>query len=89
MNLGLEDAFIFSRRLVRSNHMQRYETVRKSVEARVVKRIELVSRVVLGKTWPARLIQFALLSSFVKIPLFRRQFLKTVTGLEHPLNLIA
>jgi 2-polyprenyl-6-methoxyphenol hydroxylase-like FAD-dependent oxidoreductase len=42
MNLGLEDAFVFGR-LVRSNQMQRYEALRKAVDERVVRRIELMS----------------------------------------------
>jgi hypothetical protein len=66
--------------------MQRYDGLRKGVDQGVVRRIELMSRVVRGRINSARLMRFALLNWLVRIPLFRRQFLKTVTSLDHPLE---
>ena len=85
MNLGLEDAFVFSR-LVRSGKMTRYEALRKKVDERIVRKIELLSRTVMGKTTIARLVRFALLQWLIPTPLFRGQFLRTVTGLDHPIR---
>jgi len=85
MNLGLEDAFVFSR-LVRSGKMTRYEALRKSVDKGIVRRIELLSRTVMGKTTIASLIRFVLLQWLMPTPFFRGQFLRTVTGLDHPIR---
>ncbi|PYL09872.1 MAG: hypothetical protein DME33_02420 [Verrucomicrobia bacterium] len=86
MNLGLEDAFVFSR-LVRSGQMARYEALRKSVDEGIVKKIELLSRTVMGRTTLARLVRFVLLQWLMPTPLFRPQFIKTVTGLDHPVRI--
>jgi 2-polyprenyl-6-methoxyphenol hydroxylase-like FAD-dependent oxidoreductase len=85
MNLGLEDAFVFTR-LVRSGQMTRYEALRKDVDEVVVKKIELLSRTVMGKTTLARIVRFVLLQWLMPTPLFRPQFIKTVTGLDHPIK---
>ena len=85
MNLGLEDAFVFTR-LVRSGQMTRYEALRKGVDKGIVRRIELLSRTVMGKTTLARSARFVLLQWLMPTPLFRGQFLKTVTGLDHPIK---
>jgi 2-polyprenyl-6-methoxyphenol hydroxylase-like FAD-dependent oxidoreductase len=85
MNLGLEDAFVFSQ-LVRSGEMRRYEALRKGVDKGIVKRIGLLSRIVLGKTTLACLARFVLLQWLMPTPLFRPQFIKTVTGLDHPVK---
>jgi len=86
MNLGLEDAFVFTR-LVCSGEMKRYERLRKGVDKGIVRKIELLSRTVMGKTTLARIARFVLLQWLMPTPLFRGQFIKTVTGLDHPSRL--
>jgi 2-polyprenyl-6-methoxyphenol hydroxylase-like FAD-dependent oxidoreductase len=85
MNLGLEDAFVFTRP-VRSGEMTRYEPLRRGVDKGIVKKIELLSRTVMGKTAFVRIVRFVLLQWLMPTPLFRRQFLRTVTGLDHPIK---
>jgi 2-polyprenyl-6-methoxyphenol hydroxylase-like FAD-dependent oxidoreductase len=85
MNLGLEDAFVFTR-LVRAGEMTRYEALRRGVDKGIVKKIELLSRTVMGKTAFARIVRFVLLQWLMPTPLFRGQFLRTVTGLDHPIK---
>ena len=85
MNLGLEDAFVFSR-LVRSGQIARYEALRKGVDEGIVKKIELLSRTVMGETTLARIVRFVLLQWLMPTPLFRGQFLRTITGLDHPIK---
>jgi 2-polyprenyl-6-methoxyphenol hydroxylase-like FAD-dependent oxidoreductase len=85
MNLGLEDAWVFSQ-LVQTGQIERYDAVRKPVDAAVVKRIELLSRVVVGESWTMRLARPAVMRWLVKLPPVQRRFLAAVTGLDHPLD---
>src|SRR5262249_34912624 len=54
MNLGLEDAWVFSR-LAQTGHLEKYEQLRKACDQKVVKRIEALSKAVLGQTFVTRL----------------------------------
>lgn len=85
MNLGVEDAWVFSE-FLRTGQMQRYSDVRKQVDQRVVKRVELMSRIARGKTAGARLARTMATRWLVKIPPVYRTMLKTISGLDHTLE---
>jgi 2-polyprenyl-6-methoxyphenol hydroxylase-like FAD-dependent oxidoreductase len=84
MNLGLEDAWVFSR-LVKMQRMHRYESLRQPVDRRVMKRVELLSRMARGESLAARCFR-SLLPSAVKIPPIYHRMLATIMGLDHPLT---
>jgi 2-polyprenyl-6-methoxyphenol hydroxylase-like FAD-dependent oxidoreductase len=84
MNLGLEDAWVFSR-LVKMQQMHRYESLRQPVDRQVMKRVELLSRMARGESFAARFFR-SLLPSAVKIPPFYHRMLATIMGLDHPLT---
>ena len=86
MNLGLEDAWSFSQ-LAASNRLAHYGELRKRVDSRVVRRIELVTRMVVSNSFATRLIRNVVAHSALKLPIVRRQFMKTASGLDHPLSL--
>ncbi len=86
MNLGLEDAWSFSQ-LAATNQLARYGELRKRVDGRVVRRIELISRMVISDSFATRLIRNLFAHWGLKIPLVRRQFMRTAGGLDHPLSL--
>lgn len=86
MNLGLEDAWVFSR-LVQLNQMDRYESLRKACDYRVVKQVELNSKVVMSQSALARLARAAFVPLVTKVPFLRARFLATITGLDHSLSL--
>jgi len=71
---------------VRSGQIARYEALRKGVDEGIVKKIELLSRTVMGETTLARIVRFVLLQWLMPTPLFRGQFLRTITGLDHPIK---
>ena len=86
MNLGLEDAWVFSR-LVQSGQMASYERLRKDCDYRVVKRVEVLSRTVLAESFAVRIGRKLFITSLAKLPFIRNKFLTAVTGLDHPLDL--
>ena len=86
MNLGLEDAWVFSR-LVQSGRMESYERLRKDCDSQVVKRVEVLSRTILAESFAARLTRRVFLSSVAHLPFIRNKFLTAVTGLDHSVNL--
>lgn len=85
MNLGLEDAWVFSR-LAQANQLKRYGALRKKVDEAVVKRIEILSRIVLGETWNARLLREVIMRWLLKIPALQQTFMAALTGLDRPLE---
>ena len=85
MNLGLEDAWVFSR-LAQTNQLKQYDALRKKVDADVVHRIEFLSRIVLGESWSARLARAAMMRWFLKVSAFEQKLMAAMTGLDHPLE---
>lgn len=85
MNLGLEDAWVFSQ-LARTNQLKQYGALRKKVDAAVVRRIEFLSRIVLGESRSARLARTVMMRWFLKVPPLQRSFMAAMTGLDHPLE---
>jgi 2-polyprenyl-6-methoxyphenol hydroxylase-like FAD-dependent oxidoreductase len=86
MNLGLEDAWVFSR-LVQSGQMKRYGELRRSVDEAVVKRIERLSRIVLGESAAVRFVRTVFMRWLIGIPAFQSRFMAAMTGLDHPLDI--
>jgi 2-polyprenyl-6-methoxyphenol hydroxylase-like FAD-dependent oxidoreductase len=85
MNLGLEDAWVFSR-LVQSGELKRYGELRKSVDEAVVKRIEGLSRMVMGESAALRFVRALFMRWLIKIPAIQAKFMAAMTGLDHPLD---
>jgi 2-polyprenyl-6-methoxyphenol hydroxylase-like FAD-dependent oxidoreductase len=85
MNLGIEDAWVFSE-LARTHQLQRYESLRKSVDGPIVKRIERMSRIIRGESAIARLIRSVLAPLVTRVPVLQNRILPLITGLDHPLG---
>ncbi len=84
MNLGLEDAWVFAQ-LASRGQLSRYSALRRPVDRSVVKRVEAISRLAADEIPGSRLLKsFALPTAFA-IPWVRRQMVRTVSGLDHPL----
>ncbi len=84
MNLGLEDAFVFSQ-LAKAGRLDGYEKLRRPVDAMVVKRVERVSRMANAQSPILRLIRTAMYRFGSRIPQVADQIVHVVTGLDHPL----
>ncbi|MDB5302990.1 MAG: 2-polyprenyl-6-methoxyphenol hydroxylase [Phycisphaerales bacterium] len=84
MNLGIEDAWVFSR-LLKCGELSQYGRMRHEVDRRVVRRIELLSRLARGESTTSRLLRSTVLPLAARMPLARDRLFKTLTGLDHPL----
>lgn len=84
MNLGIEDAWVFSR-LLKTGRLSEYDRLRRPVDRRVVRQVELLSRLVQGESRLSRLLRSTALPLLMRTSLFRRRMIQTVTGLDHPL----
>lgn len=84
MNLGLEDAWVFSE-LVRTGRMADYDRLRRPVDQGVVRRVEAISRVAAAETAPARFARAWLFPTATKLPFVRSRMRATISGLDHPL----
>lgn len=84
MNLGIEDAWVFSR-LLRSGQLAHYGESRRRVDRRVVRRIELLSRLARGESATARMLRTTALPLMTRAPVTRSRLIAMVTGLDHPL----
>jgi 2-polyprenyl-6-methoxyphenol hydroxylase-like FAD-dependent oxidoreductase len=85
MNLGLEDAFVFSE-LAKSGRLDDYEALRRPVDAGVVRRVELVSRMVIAQSPILRLVRAAMYRFGSQIPFVANRIAHVITGLDHPLD---
>jgi 2-polyprenyl-6-methoxyphenol hydroxylase-like FAD-dependent oxidoreductase len=83
MNLGIEDAWVFSQMLIRGE-LADYGAQRYKVDRRVVKRIELLSRLARGESAGSRTLR-SVLPAIAHVPLMRSRMLTMLTGLDHPL----
>jgi 2-polyprenyl-6-methoxyphenol hydroxylase-like FAD-dependent oxidoreductase len=84
MNLGIEDAFVFSQ-LLKSGRASRYGDLRRRIDRRVVRRIEMLSRLARGESAAARVLRLKALPLLMRSPLTRSRLIGMVTGLDHPL----
>lgn len=85
MNLGLEDAWVFSR-LAEAGRLKRYGELRRPVDEAVVKRIGFLSRMVVGESRALRFTRAAFMHWLIKIPAIRARFMEAMTGLDHALD---
>jgi 2-polyprenyl-6-methoxyphenol hydroxylase-like FAD-dependent oxidoreductase len=69
MNLGLEDAWVFAE-LVRANRLPDYDRLRRPVDRRVVRQVELLSRVVAAESRWYRFVRALLFPVATRIPLY-------------------
>jgi 2-polyprenyl-6-methoxyphenol hydroxylase-like FAD-dependent oxidoreductase len=84
MNLGLEDAWVFAE-LVRTNQLRAYDQFRRPVDRRVVRRVELLSRLVSAESGFTRFLRASIFPPAVKLPFVRGLMVRTVSGLDHQL----
>jgi 2-polyprenyl-6-methoxyphenol hydroxylase-like FAD-dependent oxidoreductase len=84
MNLGLEDAWVFAE-LVWANRLSEYNRLRRPVDLRVVRLVEFISKVVAAESRFYRFVRAYLFPLALKLPFSRGQFIRTATGLDHPL----
>jgi 2-polyprenyl-6-methoxyphenol hydroxylase-like FAD-dependent oxidoreductase len=84
MNLGLEDAWVFAE-LVRTDRLRAYDELRRPVDRRVVRRVELLSRLVSAEAGFTRFLRGFVFPSAVKLPFARGLMVRTVSGLDHDL----
>jgi 2-polyprenyl-6-methoxyphenol hydroxylase-like FAD-dependent oxidoreductase len=84
MNLGLEDAWVFAE-LVRTNRLRAYDQLRRPVDRRVVRRVELLSRLVSAEAGFIRFLRASVFPRAVTLPFLRGLMVRTVSGLDHEL----
>jgi 2-polyprenyl-6-methoxyphenol hydroxylase-like FAD-dependent oxidoreductase len=84
MNLGLEDAWVFAE-LVQAKRLPDYDRLRRPVDEQVVRRVELLSRIVSAESGVYRLLRAFVFPMVIKIPLLRARMVGAVTGLDHEL----
>jgi 2-polyprenyl-6-methoxyphenol hydroxylase-like FAD-dependent oxidoreductase len=84
MNLGLEDAWVFAE-LVRTDRLESYDRVRRPVDRRVVRRVELLSRLVTAEAGFTRFMRTFVFPRAVTLPFLRGLMVRTVSGLDHEL----
>jgi 2-polyprenyl-6-methoxyphenol hydroxylase-like FAD-dependent oxidoreductase len=84
MNLGLEDAWVFSE-LVRQDRLEAYDQLRRPVVQRVVGRVELLSRLVSAESWLTRFLRAFVFPLAINLPFVRGLMVRTVSGLDHEL----
>ena len=82
MNLGVEDAFVFSR-LVLWGGLSRYDRLRRATDQLVVTRVERLTRMARGESWISRFMRTVLLPVLVRITPIRNFMIGIVTGLDH------
>ena len=84
LNLGLEDAWVFAE-LVRTGRMYKYDELRRPVDRQVVRRVELLTRMVAAQSPFSRAARRIAFPVAVKTPILRGRMLAAVTGLDHEL----
>ena len=84
MNLGIEDAWVFAQ-LARAGRLPEYDRLRRPVDRRVVRRVELLSRVVNAASWPWRFLRTCIFPVALRLPFLQARMVPTVTGLDHQL----
>lgn len=85
MNLGIEDAWVFSE-LFRENKHSSYGEMRRKVDRRVVRQIEKFTRLVIAKSTLTRMMRRMMLPMMTHTPVLRNRMIHTLTGLDHPLT---
>jgi len=88
MNLGIEDAWVLSE-LARNKLLPSYHAIRYRIDRQVVRRVELLTRMVAAQSPFSRLLRDFLLPAAVRTPGLRGRTLAAVTGLDHALPLFS
>lgn len=84
MNLGIEDAWVFAE-LAAFARLERYDHLRRHVDHDVVRRVEALTGLVLGRQPWLRGLRNLILPTVLNLPL-RIQILRTLAGLDHNLD---
>jgi 2-polyprenyl-6-methoxyphenol hydroxylase-like FAD-dependent oxidoreductase len=84
MNLGLEDDWVFAEP-VRTDRLRDYDQLRRTVDRRVVRRVELLSRLVSAEAGFTRFLRAFVFPRVVTLPFLRGLMVRTVSGLDHEL----
>jgi 2-polyprenyl-6-methoxyphenol hydroxylase-like FAD-dependent oxidoreductase len=84
MNLGIEDAWVFAE-LAGAGRLHEYDELRRPVDRAVVRRVEVLSRITTADSPPMRFAREWLLPTAINTSIFRKQMLRVVSGLDHPL----
>ncbi len=83
MNLGIEDAYVFSK-LFKENKLSEYENRRRPVVIDTLNRIENLTEIMQGKSAKAKTFRFfAPVLMPIMFPLVRRKILHFVLGIDH------
>ncbi|MGE3770923.1 MAG: FAD-dependent oxidoreductase [Bdellovibrionales bacterium] len=85
MNLGMEDAFVFSE-LMRTGRINEYGAMRHKVDEGVVDRIRTLTTVMRGASPFTRALRRYMMPLVAKTPFLRPALLKMVTGLDHAIG---
>jgi 2-polyprenyl-6-methoxyphenol hydroxylase-like FAD-dependent oxidoreductase len=81
MNLGIEDAWVFAEQAARGR-LSHYGHIRRHVDHDVVRRIETLTALVLGRQPWLRGVRDMVLPAVLNLPI-RMQILRTLAGLDH------
>ncbi len=84
MNLGIEDAWFFSQ-LVKRGQLSRYERLRYPIDRRVVRQVDVFSRIVSCEPRAFGLLR-RLLASLIRLGLPTSSMMAVITGTDHPLG---
>lgn len=83
MNLGIEDAAVFAE-LEAAGRLSEYAAGRRPVDAGVVRRVKLLSKIASAEGWMYAMLRRWALPRVIGCPLLRPRFLATLAGLDHP-----
>jgi len=84
MNLGIEDAWVFAEQ-AKHGRLSHYGHLRRQVDHDVVRRIEALTTLVLGRQPWLRGVRDMILPAVLNLPI-RTQILRTLAGLDHNLE---
>jgi 2-polyprenyl-6-methoxyphenol hydroxylase-like FAD-dependent oxidoreductase len=85
MNLGLEDAWVFAE-LVGANRLPDYDRLRRPVDGQVVRRVDLLSRMVSAESGVHRFLRTFVFPIAIRIPRLRSRMIEAVMGLDHEIT---
>lgn len=87
MNLGLEDAWVFSE-LFRTGRLSEYNLLRRPVDEQVVRNVKFLTRVVTAEAGFYYLMKIFIFPNFIRIPFLWNVMRLTLTGLDHELSVL-
>ena len=93
MNLGIEDAYVFAACAAdalasdSSDRLADYGRIRRDADAAVVRRVESLTKAIRARGPAARLLRKWLIPRVAHSPKTAQGFIRTATGLDHPVRL--